>query len=54
MRTLIFWIRSWFCNHKFNYSESNFTSENDFGRQVSIKISATCQNCGWHRSYWKY
>lgn len=51
------WLfRAMFCKHKFDYHEVQYT-ERTYGQpneRNGIKVSATCKNCGWHRSYWKH
>lgn len=50
MRWLVFYFRSLFCDHVWDYSQMDMTS---FLRDGPM-VSATCDKCGWHRSYWKY
>lgn len=50
MRYIIWYIRSSFCKHDFKLEES-------FAKGVyksGDRVSATCKECNWHRSYWKY
>lgn len=57
MRHLIWWIRSWFCNHEWLREEVNvLPMHNDLepGRILNVLVSATCTKCGWHHSYKKY
>lgn len=55
MRNLIWHIRSLFCKHDWKYEESSWTGYNIFGQKSSgYIVSATCEKCGWHRSYEKF
>jgi hypothetical protein len=55
MRWLINYIRSCFCNHEWKFEECRYQYSTDYGSERNgIKVSATCEKCGWHRSYWKY
>lgn len=62
IRFLTNYFRQCFCKHKFNYEES-YVKENDrfdpdehflIKGGEGVKVSATCEKCGYHRSYWKY
>lgn len=50
MRYLMWVLTSMFCKHDWEREEI-FCHAN--ARQ-GLKVSATCKECGWHRSYWKY
>lgn len=60
MTWLFWWIRSWFCAHTFQYEERwyKIAHLNEFGSQYAtsdtMKVSATCIKCGWHRAYNKF
>src|SRR5271166_6094669 len=55
MRWLVWYIRSWFCSHKWEYAECNYEYSNGgLVCKTGPKVSATCESCGWHRSYWKF
>ena len=56
MNWLIWYIRSWFCKHNFDYCERDYIVQNDFGQTIKNgpKVSATCTKCGYHKSYWKF
>ncbi len=54
MRFLIWYIRSCFCEHKWDYDEHQVYLEGTFRDKQGIKVSRTCKICGWHRSYWKF
>lgn len=47
---LVWYLRSMFCKHDFEYKERQCQIEDKSG----TRISATCVKCDWHRSYWKY
>ena len=51
------WIfRSMFCKHTFEYEEIDSVVRDYSGNEVKsgVKVSATCEKCGWHRKYWKF
>jgi hypothetical protein len=56
MRWLIEYIKSCFCNHKFEYGELHAEITGDFNEIIKqgIRVSATCSKCGYHKSYWKF
>ena len=57
MRYLIWWLRGCFCKHIFKYDERTYNSSNMFGSYSTtnnVIVSATCEPCGWHRSYLKF
>jgi RNase P subunit RPR2 len=59
MRWLIWWLRSWFCKHKWELEEVKYMEYGEylgetFVNKEGTKVSATCKECGWHRSYWKW
>lgn len=59
MRWLIWYIRSCFCKHAFNYDEREYKSNRYSPLGALIKcegpmISATCDKCGYHKAYWKF
>lgn len=53
---IIWWLNSLFCDHIWSYEEVIFSIRDEFGdiTRSGPKVSATCDKCGWHRSYWKY
>lgn len=55
MRELINWFKSLWCKHEFKYEEIFFQKHGytEILKQ-GIKVSRTCNKCGWHKSYWKY
>lgn len=52
MRHLVWYLRSVFCKHEWDYEEK-FVKVINSGKQ-DYKVSATCKKCGWHRKYWKF
>lgn len=56
MRWLVWYLRSMFCDHAWKYEEANYTKTNNAAAftQKGQVIAATCEFCGWHRSYWKH
>lgn len=55
MRHLVWYIRSMFCRHDWDYEERFYTAENLLEQRSSgYIVSATCKTCGWHRSYKKF
>ena len=56
MRNLINWFRSLSCKHEFTYEETPYTTHDidNIVLRRGIKVSRTCNKCGWHTSYWKY
>lgn len=59
MRWLMWYIRSIFCNHNWNYDERDYVKVEKYDdgekfTQRGLKVSATCNTCGWHRNYWKH
>ena len=54
-RSIVFHLRSAFCNHKWIREERRFV-DLDEGSGIPYKtmVSATCSNCGWHRRYKKF
>ena len=58
MRHLIWYLRTAFCSHKWEYEE--IASEvvdyhnTDIVHKRDWIVSATCTNCGWHRKYKKF
>lgn len=55
MRWLVWYLRSLFCKHDWKFDEQR-TVVKFLGEVTknSVKVSATCKICGWHRAYWKY
>lgn len=67
MTWLIWWIRNWFCIHSWKLEEKTFLKQKEeyAGNSCGLDkwnivkhpveyVSATCQKCGWHRSYKKW
>lgn len=54
MRALVWYFRSAFCKHDWEREEQFAESSSEFGSRKGLKVSSTCKNCGWHRSYWKF
>ena len=60
MHYIIWWFLSLFCKHTWKLEERAYEAitKNDYGTIVksrhNVKVSATCNNCGWHRSYYKF
>ena len=55
MKHLIWYIRSMFCKHEWDYEEKFYKSSSLLGKhKTGYVVSATCKNCGWHRSYNKF
>lgn len=57
MRTIILMIRQAFCKHNWEYEEQDYTARDSYtGRLLrsGIRVSCTCKECGWHKSYWKF
>lgn len=58
MRWLVFYFRSCFCDHKWKLEEAPYEKYNQYiSREMPVErntnVSATCEKCGWHRSYKK-
>lgn len=51
MRWIIYYFRQCFCKHDWDYSEVTWVQGTNAGRTI---VSATCNKCGWHRSYPKF
>lgn len=55
MRWLVNYIRQCFCQHEWKLEELPASVfEDRILVKRSVKVSATCQKCGYHRSYWKW
>jgi RNase P subunit RPR2 len=56
MRYIIWYLRSVFCSHSWRHEELRFKIRNEYNEIVvdGPKVSATCDKCGWHRTYWKF
>lgn len=54
MRWLINYLRSVFCKHEWKHEEIFAKINDEFGKTEGPRVSATCEKCGWHKSYWKY
>ncbi len=55
MRRLINYIRECFCKHEWERDEEYCEHEKNHGGYMKgTKVSATCNKCGYHKSYWKY
>lgn len=54
MRALINYIRQCFCKHKLEYDENYHEHNSDWRKRSGTKVSATCKECGYHKSYWKF
>lgn len=60
MRWLVWWLRSCFCSHEWEYEERVYDKFDEYKGSFlytdknKIRVSATCKKCGWHRSYWKF
>lgn len=54
MRNFVFWLRSVFCDHYWIYDEKIMQRFRNSDFHNEINVSATCEFCGWHRSYWKH
>ena len=56
MMHLIWYLRSAFCRHDWDYQESHMREYGNYSSltREGIKVSATCKKCGWHRKYWKF
>lgn len=53
MTWLFWWIRSWFCKHEFEFSETRYEYEGTFRIKTGVKVSALCKKCSFHRVFWK-
>jgi RNase P subunit RPR2 len=56
MKWLIWSIRTWFCKHKWERDEQWTHTVSTYGsiEERYIMVSATCEECGWHRKYKKF
>ncbi|RJQ29095.1 hypothetical protein C4565_02420 [Candidatus Parcubacteria bacterium] len=61
MRWIIWYLKSCFCDHSWEYSEVVAKQQymiqpvdTDGEKDEKIRSSVRCTKCGWHRSYWKY
>ena len=55
MRILINYLRECFCKHLWKREEEEGVEVNGtFSTQVGTRVSATCEKCGYHKSYWKF
>lgn len=52
MRWLVWYVRSLFCKHDWDIEEQ--VCDKDLYYKNRIRVSVTCNKCGWHRSYWKF
>lgn len=53
MRHLIWYLRSAFCKHEWEYDQTNWVPFGN-GKVENVLMSATCKKCGWHRKYNKF
>ena len=61
MRFLTNYFRQCFCKHEWKKEEVSYTKwayDEDKGgeyvRKRNTRVSITCINCGYHKSYWKF
>jgi len=57
MRWFINYLRQCFCKHKWVYEECDYKKYDAYGEEVifnNIKVSQTCKECGYHKSYFKF
>ena len=59
MRWLIWYGRSLWCRHTWEYEESDYDWRRTYASGLTrhftgTRVSATCTQCGWHRSYEKW
>jgi len=58
MRWIIWYLKSCFCNHTWQTSETVAQPiaviQIGIDERCNVKVSERCTKCGWHRSYWKY
>lgn len=52
MRWLWWYLCSVFCRHRWKLEERTFDYVRGGGQ--TTRVSATCEGCGWHRSYKKW
>lgn len=52
MKRIVWAVRSIFCNH--NWIKEELIDRDFTGDVDNVKVSVTCNKCGWHRSYWKF
>ena len=55
MRWLVNYFRQAFCRHEWEYAEI-WKKLHDGYRVIheGMYVSVTCENCGYHKSYWKF
>lgn len=52
---LVDYLRRVFCRHKWTYEEAFAQrTHGEFVEKEGLRVSATCTECGHHRSYWKF
>lgn len=51
---LVDYLRRVFCKHKWEYEEALAKRTGEFYSKEGIRVSATCTECGHHKSYWKF
>ena len=56
MRWLLMWFRSLACKHKWKYETYEYGMSTMWASKYEYnhRVSATCEDCGWHRKYWKF
>lgn len=59
MLTWLVWhVRRMWCRHKWTYAEASYvhrrSSSSGTEEYNNVVVSATCTQCGWHRSYNKW
>lgn len=54
MRFIINYLRQCFCKHQWKLEEKYISVRDLSGDKNSEKVSATCEKCCYHKSYWKF